>query len=204
MVLLLEGGHAVIPDQPPALVLSSSGRPVSRFVTWALAWCTGVLETQVGQEGRGETHQLQVYHGGPRRSVLVVAQPQQRLHVLYPRRHGPASCVRAEDSCGGALRGVGHPAQEFPGGPCARADDRQGPAGAHLQPARVEIAVAGVAVRLHRPARRGAAPATAVPSLAAGLQLPTRRAEAPRARACGGTRDAWRVTGLDHGGAPGR
>ena len=46
-------------------------------------------------------------------------------HVRLDYLNGPACVIRANDVSGGALRVVGHQAQDFPGGPFAGADDRQ-------------------------------------------------------------------------------
>jgi hypothetical protein len=54
-----------------------------------LALCTCTLETQVGQEGIGKTHQMQVYNCGPVGAILVLAQPQQLFGVFPKLLNGP-------------------------------------------------------------------------------------------------------------------
>jgi hypothetical protein len=44
MALLLQVGDRSLPDEPPKLLLNSSGRHVSSFVVYALTLCIGVLD----------------------------------------------------------------------------------------------------------------------------------------------------------------
>ena len=90
MALLLQRGDAVLPEQTAALVLSPSGREVNSLVLCPMALCTGMVDAQVGQEGRGETYQRQVCHGRSRRAILGVAEPQQLRDVFHPLFDGPA------------------------------------------------------------------------------------------------------------------
>ena len=60
MVLLLEIEPQVVPEQLAKLVLRSSGGPVGSLLACPLALCTVALDAQVGREGIGEAHQMQV------------------------------------------------------------------------------------------------------------------------------------------------
>jgi hypothetical protein len=91
MALLLERGYQVLPDQTAESFLSRRDRHASSLVTCPFALCTLALEAQVGQEGRGQTDQMPVCHGGPIRAVLVLPQPQQLLRVFQPRLDGMIS-----------------------------------------------------------------------------------------------------------------
>ena len=82
MALLLQIDDEVLPQQTPELVLRRSGREVSSLVTCLVALCTCTLNAQVGQEGRGETHQMQVYNGRSIRAILIVAEPQPRVEAF--------------------------------------------------------------------------------------------------------------------------
>jgi hypothetical protein len=75
MVLLLQIGDHVIPDQTPELFLSSSRGPVSSLPLCALALCAMTRNAQGGQEGLGKADQMQVCNCRPIRAVLVVAEP---------------------------------------------------------------------------------------------------------------------------------
>ena len=75
MAFLPPVGDQVLPAQSPQLVLSRSGRQVSSLLPCRLALCTIALKAQVGQEGIGEAHPMQVCHCGPIGTVLVLAQP---------------------------------------------------------------------------------------------------------------------------------
>src|ERR687891_88453 len=102
MAPLLQIGDEVLPAQTAELVLRRSGRELSSRVRCPVAVCTGTLEAQVGPEGIGATHQLQVDHGRSRRAILVMAQPQPRLHIFPPRLHGPIT----HDTCCGTRGGT--------------------------------------------------------------------------------------------------
>lgn len=55
----------VVPDQTSKRLLGRSDRHASSFVTCLLPLCTVARHAQVGQEGRGDTDQMQVDHGRP-------------------------------------------------------------------------------------------------------------------------------------------
>jgi hypothetical protein len=144
MALLSHVGDQVIPEQSPALDLSRSGRQVSSLLTCPLVLCTIALDAQLGQQGIGEAHQMQVCHGGPVGTVLVLAQPQQLLTVLEELLHSPAFFVRPNEPGGGECRGIADESEDLPGRPFAREDDVQWAEVADAQPPSIYTAVAGL------------------------------------------------------------
>jgi hypothetical protein len=77
------GRRSGLPEQTPELVLSPSRQQISNLATCPVAVCTRSLEAQVGQEGIGETHQMQVYNCRQIGSGLVLTQLQQQLQVFH-------------------------------------------------------------------------------------------------------------------------
>ena len=92
------------------------------------------------QEDRGHADPRQVCHGGPIGAVRVVAQPSPRLTVWAKACHGPARFVRLDPPSRRPRRLIGHQAADVPGESCTRADDRPGPTGTALKPARLDRA----------------------------------------------------------------
>jgi|RhiMethySRZTD1v2_1073278.scaffolds.fasta_scaffold83881_4 hypothetical protein len=58
VVLCLQGGEQLLPEQPPELMLSRGGREGSSLVACLLALYTGALEAQGGQAGIGGADQM--------------------------------------------------------------------------------------------------------------------------------------------------
>jgi hypothetical protein len=199
MAFLLQIGDEVLPEQTSELVLSCSGREVSSLVRCPVAWCTCMVEAQVGQEGRGETPQRPVCHGRAIRAMLVLAEPQPRLDVLHPRCEGPAPVVRLDQWGGRELRGIGDQPEDLLGPPCSREDHLQAAPVAARQPAGSDNAVAGAAVGLRDDEGRGAAPSQELPPIAPRLELPAGLQEVAMALEGGDNMDAWFAAGLDHG-----
>jgi hypothetical protein len=199
MAFLLQIGEEVLPEPTSELVPSRSGREVSSLVRCPVAWCPCLVEAQVGQEGRGDTHQRPVCHCRARRALLVLAEPQPRLDVLHPRCEGPAPVVRLDQWGGRALRGIGDQPADLLGPPCSREDPRKAAQVADRQPAGSDNAVAGAAGGLRDDEGLGAAPSNEIPPLAPRLELPAGLQEVAMALAGGGQRDAWVAAGLDHG-----
>jgi hypothetical protein len=85
--------------------LNSRDRHATSLVVCLLALCTVAHHAQVGQEGIGKTHQMQVYKCVPVRAVLVLTQPSQLLGVLPKLLNDPAFFVRPDDFRDGELRG---------------------------------------------------------------------------------------------------
>jgi hypothetical protein len=196
MTFLPHVGDPVRPEPSPELVLSRSARQVSSLLPWRLAVCTVALHAQVGQEGRGEAHQLPGYNCGPVGTVLILAQPSPLLTVLEELRHSPAFFVRLHEPGGGECRGSGNESKNRPGRPLARADDVQRAEVADRQPPSIHQAVTDWPMGLRADERCGTPPPTPVPAGAAGFELPARLAEAPMALARGGQVDPLRATGL--------
>ena len=96
MAFLLQIGDEVFPEQTSELVLSRSGREVSSLVMCPVALYTCMVDAQVGQEGIGETHQMQVCNCRSIRAILVLDEPQQLLDVFHPLFDGPAPVVRLD------------------------------------------------------------------------------------------------------------
>lgn len=92
----------------------------------------------MGQESRGLVDQVQVCYGGPIRSVLILAQPQQLLTVLEERFHGPALFIRLQPSRGRECRIVRHESEDQLCSPLTREDDVPRAQGTHLQPASMQ------------------------------------------------------------------
>jgi len=63
-----------------------------------------VREAQVGQEGIGKADPIQVCYGGPRRAVLLLAEPQQLLTVLEDLFYGPALFICLHQPSGRELQ----------------------------------------------------------------------------------------------------
>ena len=80
---LFQRGAEVLPKPTPELLLSRSGRGVSRLVTGPVAWCTWTLEAQGGPEGRGAAAQLPVWHGRPERPALRCQPSLNRLRWRF-------------------------------------------------------------------------------------------------------------------------
>jgi hypothetical protein len=188
-------GEQVLPAPSPELVLSRSGRQVSSLLPWRLAVCTVALQAQVGQEGIGEAHPRPGCHGGPGGTVRVWAQPSQRRTGCEERLHRPACFVRPTAPGGGECRGLGHESKHLPGRPVTRADAVQRAEVADRQPPGIHTAGTD-GPRGLREDERCATPPPQGPAVAAGVELPARRAEAPMARARGGHVAPLRATGL--------
>lgn len=136
-----------LPEPPAKLVLSRGGRDARRLVTCPVALGPSTLDAPGGPEGIGKPDQRPVCHGRSSGAMLVLAEPQQRLGVFSPRFNGPAFGVRPDDVCGGEVWGIAHQPEALPRHPCARADDVQAAEAADRQPAGLESAVSGAAVR---------------------------------------------------------
>ena len=107
MVLLLEVGDQIVPDETPESFLSSPHRPAGSGFPYSLALCTVTRHASVGQEGVGEADPMQVYHCRPRGAMLVVAQPQPLLGILKKPFNCPALLVRLDEGC--RRRAPAHP-----------------------------------------------------------------------------------------------
>ena len=139
MALLLEIGDEVIPEQSPELVLSRSGRQVSSLLPCPLVLCTMALDAQVGQEGIGEAHQMQVCHGGPDRGGSGT-WPSPSSCLLSLKNCSTAqrfSYVRIEPG-GGECRGIAHESEDLPGRPFREKTTCREPRVADLQPASIK------------------------------------------------------------------
>jgi hypothetical protein len=88
MALLFQVDDQVSPEQIPELILRSGGREVSSCGTCPSTLCTMAFNAQVGQEGVGEADQMQVCNCRPVGAILVLAEPQQLLHVFHPLLNG--------------------------------------------------------------------------------------------------------------------
>jgi hypothetical protein len=75
MGLLFQVSNQGCPQQCPELILRRSSRYIRSSLTCPLALCTMALDAQVGQEGLGETDQMQGCNGRPVRAILVLAEP---------------------------------------------------------------------------------------------------------------------------------
>src|SRR3712207_5640075 len=104
MMLSLQVGNGVVPNQTSQLFLSRSGGPMSSFIVCPLALCTRAHDAQVGQEGIGKADQVQVCNCGPIMPILILAQPQQLLTVLKELFHGPTFFIRLNQSSGREVR----------------------------------------------------------------------------------------------------
>jgi hypothetical protein len=147
MVLLLQSGDQLVPEQTPAVVLHRCGGPVRHVLPWSSALCTMTPAAQGGQEGLGKGNQVQVCHGSPSGAVLVLGQPQPRLPVFENECHSPAPFVRRDQPSHRPRQVRSHQPKDLPGSTYARADPRQGPKGTDLEPARSGRAVTDTAVR---------------------------------------------------------
>src|SRR5262245_38257887 len=107
MALVLRMGDEVLPELTSELVLSRNGRAVSSLVMCPVALCTCMEDAQVGQEGIGETHQMQVRNCRSIRALLVLADPQQLLDVFHPLCAGPPPVGLPDQLSGRELRGMG-------------------------------------------------------------------------------------------------
>jgi hypothetical protein len=83
MALSVQVDDQVLPEQTSELILSSPSREVSSFVVCPLALCTVAGDAHMGQEGIDEADRMQVCNCGLRRAVLLMAEPQQLLHVFH-------------------------------------------------------------------------------------------------------------------------
>jgi hypothetical protein len=117
MALLLEASQQIIPDQTAQGFLCSRDRHASSVVTCPMALCTCALKAQVGQEGIGKTHQMQVYNCSPIRAVLVLAKPQQLFGILHEWLNRPALLVYSDQACRGEVQGISHQPEDLAGGP---------------------------------------------------------------------------------------
>src|SRR5215211_5004135 len=158
MVLFLEIDHQVVPDQTPEVILSRGSRQVSSLVVCLLALCTIALDAQVGQEGIGEANQMQVCNCRPIGAILVVTEPQQLLQVFYPLLNAPPPIVSLDELRRRERRGVRDEPNALVRAPFAREDHMKGAEGADLEPPGINIAGAGLSMRLRQDERLGAAP----------------------------------------------
>jgi hypothetical protein len=97
MGLLFQVSNQVCPKQCPELILRSSSRYIRSSLACPLALCTMALDAQVGQEGIGETDQMQVCNCRPVRAILALAEPQQLFGIFYPLLNGPAFFVCSDE-----------------------------------------------------------------------------------------------------------
>jgi hypothetical protein len=170
MALLFQVDEQVPAEQTPELILRCGGREVSSLGACPSALCTMALNAQVGQEGIGETHQMQVDHCSPIGAVLVLAEPQQRFGVFHERLDPPPRFVRLDQACCRALRGVCHSPKDLPGLSCPRADDVQQTQLAHVQPAGIKAAIARAPLGLHTHQGGGAVSPEQMLAIAAGCE----------------------------------
>src|SRR3712207_3661427 len=166
MMLSLQVGNGVVPNQTSQLFLSSSGGPMSSFIACPLALCTRAPHAQVGQEGIGKADQVQGCHGGPIMPILILAQPQELLTVLQELFHGPTFCIRLNQSSGRQVRIVRDESEDLLFGAFAREDRVQQAKRTHLEPASIDEAVAGLPMWLCKHEHRGRTSPKQVPDIA--------------------------------------
>jgi hypothetical protein len=115
-------------------------------------------EAQVGQEGIGQSDQVQVCNCCSIGAILVLVEFQQRLTVFEKELHGPAVFLRLDQPSCRQLRVIGQQSKDLPGGSFVREDYMQGPKGADTEPARIDIAVPDSGMGFRQDQGRGAAP----------------------------------------------
>jgi hypothetical protein len=164
-----------------------------------VALCTCTLDAPVGQEGIGETHQMQVYNCRSIRAILVLTEPQQLLHIFYPLFNAPAFILDPNHVCGGEVRGIRNQPENFFGRAFPREDDVQGAECADLQPPGIEIAVAGATIGLRDDQRLGPVSPKSIPPITPRLELPAGLEQAAMALQRRGKVKTLLSAGLDHG-----
>src|SRR5262245_43170924 len=172
MVLLLQIGDQIVPEQTPEVVLHPRGGPVSSIRPCSSALCTMTHKAQVGQEGIGKSDKVQVCNCGLIGAILVLAQPQQLLTVFEKEFHGPAVFVRLDQPSRRQLWGIGHQPKDLPDGSCAREDHMQRPKGTDLEPARIDKAVTNTTLEFRQDQGCGAAPPKHLLTVAPRLEFP--------------------------------
>ena len=147
---------------------------------------TDTRDAEGGQEGRGQTAQLQVCHGYPLGAILGMAKPQQLCGVLAELRAGPAFFVHADEVGGRDLGRIGPQPAELVFAPLTGAYDGPSAAVPDFQPRGIQAVVPGASRGLADDEPLGAMPSKAGHALTVGLQWPALFKEVALGFACCG------------------